>query len=340
MAVGFPIKRMIKKLLLGDKTLPQQVTVALHEPQDEIAVWLQGQGAQRDVTSLHSIACASPFTVCVAFNSEEELHRECDGNRIFLELRERRGAKRVLGRIGLRYSTAMAAGESCLGLFKVRDCVNYCMPRVRFWAHYLQQLYWQWRDGKIPNVRMSALDAHAMMVMFICPRPVFFVTTMEGQTSNLFPMNLMGCLGKNYFSLALNSERLASQSVKGALRVALSSIPCEKAHIARQLGKQHLRSAVDWNLLPFQAMRSSLLDLPVPEFALRVIEMEIQTIKELGSHTFFVARVLHQQVFAEGESFFMIHGIYQDVRVPGLNSDRIRVDGSVNGVSGSTSCRD
>ena len=100
MAVGFPIKRMIKKLLLGDKTLPQQVTVALHEPQDEIAVWFQGLGAQRDVTSLHSIACASPFAVCVAFNSEEELHRECDGNTAFLELRERRGAKRVLGRVG------------------------------------------------------------------------------------------------------------------------------------------------------------------------------------------------------------------------------------------------
>jgi flavin reductase (DIM6/NTAB) family NADH-FMN oxidoreductase RutF len=218
--------------------------------------------------------------------------------------------------------------------------VNYCMPRVRFWAHYLQQLYWQWRDGKIPNVRMSAPDAHAMMVMFICPRPVFFVTTMEEQSSNLFPMNLMGSLGKKYFSLALNSERLASQSVKGAVRVALSSIPYEKAHIARQLGKQHLRSAVDWNLLPFESMRSSLLGLPIPEFAFRVIELEIQTAKELGSHTFFVGRVLHEEIFADGESFFMIHGIYQDVRVPGLKSDRIQVDGLVTGVSRGTACRD
>ena len=333
MGVGTPTRRLFKRFLLGDKALPQQVTVALHEPQDEIGVWLHGRGSSRDVTLFHSIACASPFTVCVAFGSEAELHRECGGNRVSLELRERRGAKRVLGRIGLRHGTTMAAGESCLGFFTVRDCANYCMPKVRFWAHYLQQVYWGWRDGKIPNVRMSALDAHAMMVMFICPRPVFLVTTKEGKTSNLFPMNLMGYLGEGYFSLALNSARLASQSVKGSAKVALSSIPFEKADIARQLGKQHLQSAVDWNELPFRAMSSGLLALPVPDFALRVIELEIETVTEFGSHTFFVGKVLHQQVFADGESFSMIHGIYQGVRDPGLDSRGTELKGSVSAVS-------
>jgi flavin reductase (DIM6/NTAB) family NADH-FMN oxidoreductase RutF len=325
MVVGPPIKRLIKKWLLGDKTLPQQVTVALREPQDEIAVWFHGRGSPRDVTSFHSIACASPFTICVSFSSEEGLHRECDGSGTSLELRERRGAQRVLGTIGLRYCMAMTTGATCLGLFRVRDCVNYCMPRVHFWAHYFQQVYWGWRDRKIPNVRMSMLDAHAMMIMFICPRPVFLVTTMDQQTSNLFPMNLMGRVGASHFSLALNSERLASQSVKGAVRVALSSIPYEKAHIARQLGKQHLRSDVDWSQLPFQAISSSFLELPIPEFALRVIELEIETVKELGSHTFFVGRILREQVFREDEGFFMIHGIYQGVRVRGLNGDPIQV---------------
>jgi hypothetical protein len=67
------MKRMLKRLLMGDEALPQEVTVAICEPQGEIAVWLYGRGAPRDVTHLHSIACASPFTVCLPFDCIEVL---------------------------------------------------------------------------------------------------------------------------------------------------------------------------------------------------------------------------------------------------------------------------
>lgn len=314
MAVTPSLKKLVKRLLLGDESLPQQVTVAICEPQDEIAVWLYGGETPRDVTSLHSIACASPFTVCIPFDNLETLEREYSGGKAFLELRERVGAQRLLGKIGLRYSTAIETDEMCFGLFKARSCVNYCMPKARFWAHYLQQVYWRWRDRKIPNVRMAALDEHAIMVMFICPRPVVLVTAMEETAGNLFPMNLMGHLGGGYFSLALNSERQASQCVKRAGRVALSSVPFEKADVARLLGKHHLKSAIDWNQLPFGVKSSRCFGFPVPEFALRVKELEVETVKELGSHTFFVARVLQEEIYSAGPNFFMIHGIYQSVR--------------------------
>src|SRR5438270_1925880 len=155
MGAASSVKESVKRLLLGDKTLPQQVTVAICEPQDEVAVWLHGGEVPRDVTYLHSIACASPFTVCIPFEGVEEVERQRGGDKMSLELRERRGAQRLLGKIRLRYDKTIPVGESCLGLFKAKSCVNYCMPRVRFWAHYLQQGYWRWRDGRVPNVRMA-----------------------------------------------------------------------------------------------------------------------------------------------------------------------------------------
>jgi flavin reductase (DIM6/NTAB) family NADH-FMN oxidoreductase RutF len=315
-------KSLLKRLLLGNEALPQQVSVAICEPQSEIAVWLHGAGASRDVTYLHSIACASPFTVCIPFDNVDALERQCGGDGVFLELRERTGAQRLLGKIGFRYSMAIPVGGYCLGLFRARSCVNYCLPRVRFWGHYLQQQYWRWRDKKVPNVRMSATDEHAMMVMFICPRPVVLVTAMEEYGGNLFPMNLMGYLGDGHFSLALNSERQASQCVKRSGRVALSSVPFEKAEVARQLGKHHLQSSIDWNRLPFHVKSSSRFGIPVPEFALRVRELEVQAVEELGSHTFFVARILQEEIYADGPNFFMIHGIYQRVRAPGMDCSR------------------
>jgi flavin reductase (DIM6/NTAB) family NADH-FMN oxidoreductase RutF len=308
------MKSLLKWLVLGNETLPQQVTVAIREPQSEIAVWLYGKGAPRDVTHLHSIACASPFTVCIPFDNLEKLKEQYGGDKAVLELRERAGSQRLLGKIGLRFNMTIPAGESYLGLFRVKSCVNYCVPKIRFWGHYLQQAYWRWRDKKVPNVRMSATDEHAMMVMFICPRPVVLVTTMEENGGNLFPMNLMGHLGGDYFSLALNRERQASACVKRSGRVALSSIPFEKADLARQLARHHLQASIDWNQLPFHVKDSSGFGVPVPEFALRVRELEVQDVEELGSHTFFVARILHEEIYADGPAFFMIHGIYQRVR--------------------------
>jgi flavin reductase (DIM6/NTAB) family NADH-FMN oxidoreductase RutF len=349
MAAASAIKNLLKRLLLGGQSLPQEVTVAICEPQDEIVVWLIGAEGRRDVTSMHSIACASPFTVCIPFQNAAALERECGADRASLELRERRGRQRLLGKIGLRfskaiqvrsramqgfrkaiqvrsrvmqgygtamqgYSTATEAGEGCLGLFHARSCVNYCMPRVRFWAHYMQQVYWRRRDGRTPGVAMPALDAHAIMVMFICPRPVVLVTAMEERGGNLFPMNLMGPLGEGRFALALNREREAAQCVKRAGRVALSSIPFEKAAVARQLGKHHLQATIEWDQLPFGVRSSRRFGVPVPEFALRVKELEIESVEELGSHTFFVARVVEEEICAPGPNFFMIHGIYEKVR--------------------------
>jgi hypothetical protein len=47
---------------------------------------------------------------------------------------------------------------------------------------------------------------------------------------------------------------------------------------------------------------------------LRVKELEVEAVEELGSHTFFVARVFGEEMYASGPNFFMIHGIYERVR--------------------------
>ena len=64
-------RKVIKKLMFGDTLLPQAFTIGLTEPQGEITVWLHGMGLPIDVTRRHSMACADPFTVCIAFDEKE-----------------------------------------------------------------------------------------------------------------------------------------------------------------------------------------------------------------------------------------------------------------------------
>jgi flavin reductase (DIM6/NTAB) family NADH-FMN oxidoreductase RutF len=301
----------VKRIVLGKLNQPQQCNVGIHDPQPEIRVWLHGIGAPRDVTFTHSIACASPFTICIGGGPWP-----CDrtpGKRLALQFCERDDEKRLLAKLDLRHTDTMLTNGPALHLFQVESCRNYCLPKGRLWAHYLHLAYLQSRSRS--HIRMSACEAHAMIAAFICPRPVVLVSAVAGDRSNIFPMNLLGNLGDGYFAFALDSTRLAAPLVADAGKVALSSIPMEHSEVARQLGKHHKQETISWNQLSFATRPSTSFSIPVPCFASRVIEMQIETTRNLGSHTFFVARVIRDERRSDGAQFFMVHGIYQSWRL-------------------------
>jgi flavin reductase (DIM6/NTAB) family NADH-FMN oxidoreductase RutF len=303
------IGKAIKKIVLGEADVPQQCTVGMPDPQMEVRVWLEGFGERLDVTSNHVVACASPLTVGIGINSERLQTQPA------LEFRERNGEQRLIAKLGLRQSGSISGAGQNLLLFQIRRCANYCLPRHRLWAHDLYQYLVRRRGDKNPEIPMSIRGARSMNVFFICPRPVVLVSAMHGDSGNIFPMNLFGAIGHSYFAFALNSTRKAAPLVERAGRVALSNIPFEHAGLVRQLGKNHRLESVNWNELPFNTTRSAALGLPIPEFALRVREVEIETVRKLGSHTLFFARILRDDRLGNSLQFCMVHGIYQARRL-------------------------
>lgn len=303
------IGKAIKKIALGEADVPQQCTVGMLDPQTEVRVWLEGFGDHLDVTNNHVVACASPLTVGIGLNSERVRTRPR------LEFRERNGGQRLLASLSLQQTGSVFGTSQELSLFQVRRCANYCLARHRLWAHDLYQYFVRWRGDKNLEIPMSIRGARSMNVFFICPRPVVLVSAMTSSSGNIFPMNLFGAIGGGHFAFALNSTRKAAPLVERAGRVTLSNIPFEHAGLARQLGKNHRLESANWNELPFKTKRSTALDLPIPEFALRVREVEIEAVRKLGSHTLFFSRILRDERLRDGLQFYMIHGIYQARRL-------------------------
>jgi flavin reductase (DIM6/NTAB) family NADH-FMN oxidoreductase RutF len=300
----------LKRTFLGKTNQPQQCTVGIHDPQTEVGVWLHGIGAPRDVTFEHSIACASPFTICIG-GTDWQLGDAGKGPT--LKFRERDGEGRVLAELDLRHTATILTNGPPFRLFQVDRCRNYCLPASRLWAHYLHHAYL--RQKSTSHIRLSNRAAQAMAAAFICPRRVVLVSAVWGDRSNMFPMNLLGSLGDDYFAFSLDSTRLAAPLVAGAGQVALSGIPVRRAEIAQQLGRNHKKESVAWSQLPFATTPSTALGIPVPSFASRVTELEVETIRNLGSHTLFVSRVVRDERRAAGEQYFMVHGIYQSWRL-------------------------
>jgi flavin reductase (DIM6/NTAB) family NADH-FMN oxidoreductase RutF len=290
----------------------------MHDPQSEIGVWLHGLGAPRDVTDYHLMACGAPFTIGVGLKGAEELPPRNPAD-LSLHFRQQDGAHRLLGEIGLRLSSMIRVGDQKLALFHVRNYRNYCQTRARLWARYLQYAYQRSQTGH-SDVPITTSEVHAMIVFYICPRPVVLASTSDGNANNMFPMNLMGNIGSGYFAFALNSNTPASALVERSGVVALSGVPVEQTALAYSFGRNHRRESIDWSQLPFPTKRSTKLLLPVPEFSLRVREMKIECSRKVGSHMLFIASTIHEEHWADGLEFFMVHGLYQAYRVKHLGA--------------------
>jgi flavin reductase (DIM6/NTAB) family NADH-FMN oxidoreductase RutF len=320
MSIATRGRRVLQKIVFGDTFLPQEFFLGLADPQTEITVWLYGMGHPLDVTCHHSMACAAPFTICIAFvegqsPSDEELER------LTLKFCERNGQKRVLGEIGLRLTSVSQEAGLLLSLFEARSSVNYCLPTIRLWAHYLFHAYSRLRRVDTSDVKMSFLERRAAMVMFIRPHPVSLVSLASETGGNIFPMNLMGDLGGGYFGFALKDSRRAAHLVEHTRRIALSSVPLSQAPLAYQLAVNHTKESIEWDQLPFATRESTFFKIPIPVFGQRVREMEVTRVQNIGSHVFFLARIVHDEIFSRSPGLNVIHGFYQAWRLNGRGAD-------------------
>jgi flavin reductase (DIM6/NTAB) family NADH-FMN oxidoreductase RutF len=313
MGIKHNIHRAVRTLALGATDLPQACDVDLQHPQHEILVRFLGLGPARDVTFFHSVACSVPFTFCIGFESSALDHATPDSY-FDLEFCERQNETNVLGRIKLRYSKTLPADDYCLGLFEAVECHNFCISNYHLGMHRVFNAFNWWRDKRPNKENVPNLDFQCNAVTFICPRPVVLVCVANRDRGNVFPMNLLGDLGNDYFAFALNSRKQASPAVRRVQHLTVSTVPFDKKNIVRQLGKNHYQESIAWDELPLQLQHTHEFDVPSPEFAIRTKELQVLETLSLGSHDFFLAKTIRDLTKSSEQEFCMIHGFYSAYR--------------------------
>jgi flavin reductase (DIM6/NTAB) family NADH-FMN oxidoreductase RutF len=304
-------RTVLRQIVFGPP-IPQFCTVGLKDPQSEVRVWLRGLGSPLDVTECSVIAAARPFTIGIGLEHIADaaaLQRAA----LFLDFMDRSGDLSELGTIKLSYAQSIRIGDRVLCLFNASHSINRCMPRSVVLRRYLDFARQQRRVAKGPSppeTKMVIGEFFALSTFYICPRPVVLVSVVDGNASNLIPMDLIGPIGGQYFSLALHGTSTAVPLIERSRRVALSSVPAEQISIAYALGKNHKKNNFHWNQVSFDLTSSLAFALPIPEFALAVREMEVEEVHSLGSHKLFVCRIRMNQLRAQGLQLSFVQGFY------------------------------
>jgi flavin reductase (DIM6/NTAB) family NADH-FMN oxidoreductase RutF len=295
------------------RPLPQWSAIALHPPQELVEVRLRTARGEFDLTRNNVIAALRPLTVAIGMDGP-----------LGLALQQRAGCElhfidaidgRTLGVLGLERQQDWDTDGIQLALFSVDRGRHRCLAwPARPWNRWLQDR--AVRAGAKPgNFGLSPATTQQIMIFYICPRPVVLVSVDSGSHSNLFPMDLIGPIAPERFTLALRSSSASVEPMKAVRRVALSDVPASHHKTAYSLGAHHKNAQMNWDSLPFRLERSPRFALPVPEWALRVRELEIVDVRTVGSHTLFVTHARSDRVMSDDAQFFHTSGIHERYRL-------------------------
>jgi flavin reductase (DIM6/NTAB) family NADH-FMN oxidoreductase RutF len=291
------------------RPLPQWTPIALHRPQGLVRVQLLAGGGVFEVTDNNVVAALKPLTIAIGL--EPPLHQAIERHgQTTLRFIDQQ-TQRVVGWLHLACAATRQAGEAKIGLFTVLRHRQRCARwPYRPWNRYLQNRAAR-RSNRPGNFSMEPQPLQQIMTFYICPRPVVFVSVDDGQHSNIFPMDLIGPLRSDLFTLALRSSSPSVGTMQSARRAALSDVAASDVKIAHALGAHHKQARVDWNALPFAVEQSRYFSLQVPSNALCVREIEIADHEEVGSHTFFVCRIVSERSVRGGEQLHHTSGMYE-----------------------------
>jgi flavin reductase (DIM6/NTAB) family NADH-FMN oxidoreductase RutF len=294
------------------RALPQWSAIALREPQEAVEIRMFTSGGEFEVTRASVVASLRPLTLAIGLD-DHILSAIKDGSEPQIRFMDRE-FRRTLAVLHLRHVRNHSAAGATIGLFEIQRGAQQCVRwPYRHWNRWQQSRAIR-KNVDPGNFSMPPEAVQHMMIFYICPRPVVLVSVDDGLHSNVFPMDLIGSIAPDLFTLALRSTSQSIATMKSARRVALSDIAAQDRAIAYQLGAHHKNVKVDWSRLPFGIERSGIYSLPCPDIALRVRELDILSFESIGSHTFFVTRIVSERAIGESARLFHTSGIYQHFR--------------------------
>lgn len=287
------------------RPLTQWSTVAVAPPQQVVIATLRWDDESVDVTADHTVASLNPLVIATSVDA---------GQHPVIEYNDS-ATGRLLGVLHLTREASVLAENTSLALYRVATGEHRCLawPR-RSWNAWLQNRQ-MLKNRSSQHFNMEIAAVQQLMIAYLCPRPVVLVSISAPDHQNIFPMDLIGPLGRSgFFSLALRSTNVSAPLMRDVRRVALSNIPATMKAAVYQLSVQHKQPLPDWHALPFPVRSSREFGIPVVAAALNIQELSIVHSQEIGLHTFFLGRIAADEHLAVGTQLHHTAGFHQAYR--------------------------
>ncbi len=225
-----------------------------------------------------------------------------------LEFRE--PGRASLGEIRL-HGVRRVGADRALMLYEATSYRDRTVSRVLFELAQLRFASRQLRRSASRDpFQLARRPRGTLMVFYIRPRPVVLVSVVHAGLRNMFPMDLVCPVPDGRFLMALRSSSPSVISMRESRRFAMAEIPPSYKEYAYELAINHKRVGARDFSLPFPLAPSPSWGIPLPAEAVRVREVEVESVDVIGSHHLFTTRIVNDEERAGGPRLCHISALF------------------------------
>lgn len=273
------MKSLIRKILIGNNTISEYVTVTEQEGFRE-KVWLDTGHKLIDITQTQWPLCIEPVIMGIWIN-KEDLNgwpvQNTSYKIYFLAGTTTTPSKNAVADMTLSFFNSIEENNGTLLLLKVQQSNTHHLDAVR--RYLIFKRYYQKEGLTFPQFK-------SFVAAYSYPRRIRLVSFREGNDYfNLFPMDLVGDISsKGRYVFGLRHSNIALSKIIATGRLVIIEVPFQYKDIIYRLGKHHSSVPPSLSSLPFETVQSSNWGFYVPVWAEGYKEIRISQTINMGSH--------------------------------------------------------
>jgi hypothetical protein len=302
-------RNRLRKLLTGLSVSQEYVCIDSLSFDQPLSVFAWGNhGNHIDVTHTHLFLGYKPLLIGLVVNVDNPMTTWLQTNDEVTLTFQHQAHDLVLGRMTLAKKSTKLFHENVLIIFEGRSAMHRLISPIH------QRLN-GWRDAIRPkpagNVGLPGNLYQQVQLAYATPRNISIISLSDGTLMNMFPTDLHGPIGDNYYTGSLRSGGKACAQVEQLKRIVVAVIDTRWYREAFLLGKNHMRSLADENEFDIHEQRSLKFGFALPHAVKLYRELTWLASEDHGIHRVHFYKVEHTQVIDERASVLShIHMYY------------------------------
>jgi hypothetical protein len=278
------LKDKIRKFLTGVTISKEYPCVDHLEFKDEVKAWLSVNGKQTDITADHIFLGYKPLIAGIF------LPGDIDAGEVSITFIHQTGTK--LADIRLKKVTARKLGGDWFILFAGLHANVYFLPVFNRIANSVLRKF----RKRIPgNVEMNGNEYLQVQAMYSVPRKISIISLGIDGLYNMFPTDLHGNAGREFYVDSLRKAGKACEQVLQLRRVVKADVDLSVMNDAFAMGKNHMKELQELSDLPAEGY-SSLYRLPLPKGVVAYKELEVFDDIEIVIHRLLIFTIKNEAV--------------------------------------------
>lgn len=217
-----------------------------------------------------------------------------------------------IARLLLKRIAVKQLGRYQVSFFEGADGTHHFLKPVHQLMNGLRERVRKQRQG---NVDLPGKLYDMVRIAYAVPRSISMLTLCDGDMMNMFPTDLHGSVGDQYYISSLRRGGLATRQVERIRKVTLSSIGANAYSFAYSMGKNHMQNLKPIGKFGDDLLQSHRSDTPLPKHVTSYRELRLRESFDLGIHRIHTYDASPACVVHASESLAHVHQYYVQWRL-------------------------